>query len=322
MNQHSPDRVGLNSAEAAIAWAYARWGGDLDALEAIGGDAGRALRPVVEEVLNLDDQQRAQLVESWRRRDRRWDGPQAIASRLNSQESERLSKRCAGRWRRAFERLAGTERNRACPWSEKSLRTRRAIARITLREVPEAVLETRPDLCEDCPRGFGFVQLAELGGPQRDDLIRQLGLFQLAELVRHQDRRNLARLRHSLGPADRQWFDHCIVAGRQADRHERGRLRELFVAVSRQEPDLIARLMHLGLYSIAAAAGQRFSMRVRKVARRLPASMRTLLLHYHGVETGPTRQCAGPVFRASLDEFVSRRRTCEPQETPTNGGAS
>ncbi len=304
-------RPGLNASEAAIAWAYARFGGDPQACEVLGGDAGRAVRAVIDSPLQLDDAERRRLVERWRDEDRRWDRLEALAERLDPDVVERAQVKMSPRWRRALERIRHKGGRRA-PWHDNSVRTRRAIVWLALGELRTSVRAERPEL--RATEGFGVALLVDMDPSSRERFIRELGVFQLAELARNQDRRSLVRLRRALRGEDRAWFDECMRQERDVDRRERARLRELFLAVSRQEPDLTARLAHLGLYSVAAACGQRFAVELAGVAARLPSTLETLVMHYHRLDAQAASSLA-PMFRRALDLFVERRAAATQSNT-------
>lgn len=305
MNQSTPPRPGLNQSEAAIAWAYARFGGDVEALTVLQDDSAGLLGTCISELPEEDEAERTRVVELWREQDRRWDNYEAMAFRLSSEKLEAYASQMDPRWKAATKRLVARS-GRQLPWHDNSVRTRRAIVWLALRGLREEMALERPELRDRA--GLDLVGLAAMSPPERDDFVRQLGVFQLAELAREQDRRNLVRLRRALQAEDRDWFDDCICREREMERAEKGRIRELFLAVSRQEPDLAARLMHLGLYSLAAAAGARFAPELRSIARRLPTTMRTLLLHYHGIDLESAPGSLGPAFRHAVVEYMRRRR--------------
>lgn len=304
------DRPGLNASEAAIAWAYARFGGDPKACEVLAGDAGAAVRALVDPVLDADERERDRLVEHWRRQDRRWDSLDALVERLPCEEVTRVASLAAPRWRRALERISGRAHDGPYPWHDNSVRTRRAIVWLAVGALREAAAVERPEL--RCARGFDLDMLVEMASVEREEFIRHLGVFQLAELARHQDRRSLVRLRRALHDDDRGWFDACIRREREVERVERSRLRELFLAVSRQEPDLTARLLHLGLYSISAASGVRFGAKLRHVAAQLSPTLETLLLHYQRLDADSPAGLA-PAFRRALDEYADRYATADTE---------
>lgn len=304
MSDLDQSRAGLNASEAAIVWAYARFGGDPEALDVLESDAAKSIRKVVEPLLEVDEAQRISLVERWRGEDRRWDCLEELIDRVDGDTLDREAVCMPPRWQQALERITGRRDFKECPWHDNSVRTRRAIVWLALAPFRTYVPYHRPELRER--GGFDLDALVDMQPLEREDFIRRLGVFQLAELARQQDRRNLARLRRALDTGDRRWFDECIRRERSIERLERGRLRELFLAVSRQEPDLSARLLHLGLYSMAAGAGERFSAKLQSVAEQLPSALRTLLLHYHRCEMSSGTSTLAPAFRSALDEFVSR----------------
>jgi hypothetical protein len=286
-----------------VAWACLRFGEGVEALEALEGDAARAVRRVVEPLADADDAERGRVVEQWRRQDRRWDSPEEWIVYADRDAVTRQTDAMSARWTRALEHLF-EDRSRS-PRGGHSVRTARAIVAIATRPLRETVNRRRPELRVD--DGFDFDLLSRMESHPRQVFLRRLGVFQLAELARKQDRRSLVRLRRALEPDDRGWFDECIRRERDVERLERVRLRELFLAVSRQEPDLVARLLHLGLYTIAAAAGKRFSSELEQVARQLPSTLRTLLLHYHRADLKVSMASLAAACRRALDEFVARR---------------
>ncbi|MFP4598348.1 MAG: hypothetical protein ACOC9W_01045 [Persicimonas sp.] len=304
MSQLDESRAGLNASEAAIAWAYGRFGGDPEAIDVLEADAAKSIRKVVEPLLEADEAQRISLVERWRGEDRRWDCIEELIDRVDGDALGREAACMPPRWQQALERITNRSDFKECPWYDNSVRTRRAIVWLTAAPLGKYVPLRRPELRER--GGFELDALVDMQPLEREDFIRRLGVFQLAELARQQDRRNLARLRRALDIGDRRWFDECIRRERSIERLERGRLRELFLAVSRQEPDLGARLLHLGLYSMAAGAGERFSAKLQSVAEQLPSALCTLLLHYHRCEISSGTSALAPAFRGALDEFVSR----------------
>lgn len=305
MNRQDEHRPGLNSSEAAIAWAYARFGGDPDACGMLDADASKPVREVVERVLEGPVDERARLVETWRRQDRRWDSLDELARRLDDAEVDDHATRLSPRWRNALMRLLGRDRTDVCPWHDNSIRTRRAIVWLTLGPLRNAVKGGRFELVSR--DGFDLEQLVQMQADKREDWIRWLGVFQLVELAREQDRRSLARLRRALREEDREWFDTCMRNERDIERIERGHLREFFVSISRQEPDLTARLLHLGLYSTAASAGGRFAHKLASVASRLPKTFETLLMHYHRGQQRTALPTLAPTIRRSIDLYVERR---------------
>src|SRR5690554_6826913 len=66
-------RPGLNSAEAATAWAILHFGGDIQACNRLQGGIGNLIQAVAEPVLKLEEQARFQVLERWREEDRAWD---------------------------------------------------------------------------------------------------------------------------------------------------------------------------------------------------------------------------------------------------------
>lgn len=305
MSEALHNRPGLNGSEAAIAWAYARFGGDVEACGVLAADAGRPLRAIVSDVTKLSDDERAQLVEAWRQQDRRWDSLDELSARLESSRVATRAEQMASQWREALLRVVAGPSRKPVPWHACSVRTRRAVVWLALRSFRDELADERAELRGET--GFDLVQLAQMAPRERNDWIRQLGVFQLVELTREQDRRSMARLRRALRGDDRAWFDACLEQERDIDRLERGRLRELFVSVSRQEPDLSARLSHLGLYTLAASAGGRFARKLRHVGSRLPTTLQTLLLHYHRIERERALADLAPLVRGSLNLFVDRR---------------
>jgi hypothetical protein len=307
VSETSQKRGGLNTSEAAIAWAYARFGGDVAACGVLEGDAAKAVRAVTEPVLTASDQEQAQLVEMWRGEDRAWDSLEQVVSRLEPADVESQAEHMSPRWQNALRRIvgAGDQKRRKCPWHDNSVRTRRAIVWLALGSLRRQVVVERGELEAD--QGFDLEHLVDMAPIEREAWIRQLGVFQLAELARKQDRRSLVRLRRALQANDRAWFDACIKRERDVDRLERGRVRELFLSISRQEPDLTVRLLHLGLYSVAASAGTRFAERLASVAKRLPSTLETLLGYYHRLDQRDAPSSLAPAVRRSLDDYVQRR---------------
>jgi hypothetical protein len=297
----------LSTSEAAIAWAFARFGGDPDACGVLEGDAAKAVRAVAEPVLDATDQERASLVEMWRRDDRRWDSLEQVVKRLGPEDVQQEAAYLSPRWQNALSHIVGSadSNDKTCPWHDHSVRTQRAIVWIALRDLRSHVIVERDDLETD--KGFDLGHLVGMSPLDREMWIRQLGVFQLAELARDQDRRSLVRLRRALQAEDRAWFDRCIKHKRDIDRLERGRMRELFLSISRQEPDLTVRLLHLGLYSIAASAGIRFAERLRSVSTRLPDTLETLLGYYHRLDRRDASASLAPAVRRSLNDYVERR---------------
>lgn len=312
MSVEEPSRRGLNAPEAAIAWAYARFGGKLEATQVLAADAAGDVGRAVESLEALDEDERDTLVERWRRQDRRWTNLEGLAQRVgaSSLRSERAA--MSPRWQRALDLLTGDRRSERPPWHDKRVRIRRAIVALVVDPLREHVTPERPEL--QGRTGFDPACLLEMEPQQRERFIRRLGVFQLAALADDQDRRQIARLRRSLPAQDRDWFDECMRRDRPIEGRERSRLREVFLAASRQEPDLGGRMIHLGVYSIAAAAGMRFGNRLERVAERLSGALRALLSHYHllDAEAGlPTLEAA---FRRGLDEYAARTR--EPGFAP------
>ncbi|QDG53343.1 hypothetical protein FIV42_22120 [Persicimonas caeni] len=305
MTQELEFRPGLTSSEAAIAWAYARFGGEVDACDVLDGDAAKPVREVVKRVLEAPVDERARIVETWRRQDRRWDSLDELAKRLDDADIDDWAAGLGPRWKNALMRQLGRVRGKPCPWHDNSVRTRRAIVWLTLGPLRDAVKGGRAELI--ARSGFDLEHLVQMARGEREAWIRQLGVFQLVELTREQDRRSLARLRRALREEDRAWFDACSRYERDIDRIERGHLREFFLAISRQEPDLTARLLHLGLYTIAASSGERFAPKLRSVASRLPSTFETLLLHYHRGQQRTAAPTLAPTMRGSITLFVERR---------------
>jgi hypothetical protein len=149
--------------------------------------------------------------------------------------------------------------------------------------------------------------LVEMPHEELHAFIRQLGVYQLAELSYRQPRRSLVRLRQRLLPEDRDWFDLCVFGGEHLEDDERGRLRKLFSAVSNQGTDMPTYLAHIGLYSIAVATSARFAHKLRRILGQLPDATANSLRIYNQRAAGAPLVLSGQL-RVTMDEFVARRR--------------
>jgi len=165
---------------------------------------------------------------------------------------------------------------------------------------PEGPL--RPVLLADDERHLDT--LLTLDEPALLRTARAFGAFQVAELVRGRNRREIARVAGRMAPARRSAMFRALRRDRDCDRRECLRIREAFVAVSREVEAFAERLARLGLYCVASAAGRRYRERIARLAERLSAEIGSRLRSYYRTAHGRPRYGVGRQFRRSLVEFL------------------
>ena len=263
----SYQRSGLNSEEAAMAWAMLHFGGDLKACERLQGGVSARIREVVEPVLALDELAQFKVLERWREEDRAWDRLDGRLSDCDSPPAANPTPEDA-RWLRAYAMIRDAAPGRTRPWRSAHSRTRRAVEWLAIEDRRASIPIIRPEL--RARKGFDCVELAEMSRVELQLYIRQLGVYQLAELSHQQPRRNLVRLRQRLLAADRGWFEHCLFCSTHVDAEFRARMRKLFGGISAEGAMLVSYLLKIGLYSVAVATQSRYRHQMRHIRRELP----------------------------------------------------
>lgn len=260
-------RSGLNSAEAATAWAMLHFCGDLQACDRLQGGIGARIREVAEPVLALDERAQFKVLERWREEDRAWDRLDDLVSHCDSPPAVNPRPEDA-RWLRAYALIRDAAPGRTRPWRSAHSRTRRAVEWLAVEDRRATIPIFRPEL--RARKGFDCVELGEMSRVELQLYIRQLGVYQLAELSHQQPRRNLVRLRQRLLAADRGWFEHCLFCSKHVDAEFRARMRKLFGGISAEGAMLVSYLLKIGVYSVAVATHSRFRHQMRHIRRELP----------------------------------------------------
>ncbi|MBA2663116.1 MAG: hypothetical protein H0U74_12540 [Bradymonadaceae bacterium] len=144
----------------------------------------------------------------------------------------------------------------------------------------------------------------ELGATDDDELLArlmQVGLFQLAAVVRLQDRRQRIRTQRELGAALDVWLERYLSIARLTTPTELMRIQEVVIALSQRFERVDERLVHIGLYFVACAAGTRFRRLIRLLISRLPSELGAALRGYHMRCLISSREDIAPIVYASLE---------------------
>jgi len=148
-----------------------------------------------------------------------------------------------------------------------------------------------------------FDVLLELDVDELRRLTGNFGAYQLVALLREKNRRQAVRVAAKLGEHRRELVVDALDRDYEADPLERKRIREVFVALGRHAKAFRERVTHLGLYSIARAAGTRYRRRVVELIERVPRGVAGALRRYYRRAQGSSRRGAGRLFRRALERF-------------------
>jgi len=283
-----PERRGLNDVEASLARAFAQFGGTSELLDGLEPGAARALRPLVERLEEAGAERCREIGERWAER----DGEYSRA--IDSPEGEG--------WERAARSFR--EDDEPAKWID-SERMRRALLG-TLQEGFDEGTAVREERLSRDEEHFDVVVRMEREAFRR--FAAELGVFQVARLVRSRNRRRVARVARRFSGRRRELFLHVVRRDSETAARERSRLREVFVTLSRHYDDFERRVEQLGLYSVARAASRRFRGRIERLRRRLSDEIGDRLVRYVRMARRSTRRGVAWKVRESLEEFVRLRR--------------
>src|SRR5690554_1497641 len=298
-------RPGLNSAEAATAWALLHFGGDIQACNRLQGGIGELIRAVAEPVLELQNHEQFQVLERWREEDRAWDRLDDLLAECETAQTPDVTSQVDPRWANAYALVRDGAKGRERPWRRAHSRTRRAVEWLAIGDRRESIPMLRPEL--RAREGFDMRALGEMSRNELKLFIRQLGVYQLAELSHQQPRRSLVRLRQRLLPADRVWFDYCAFHSTHIDDEARARIHKLFGGISSQGSVMVTYLTQIGLYSVAVATQTRFRHPMRHILAELPSDFAQQLDKFNRrAATMPA--VISTLLRVMLDSFAQQWR--------------
>lgn len=166
-------------------------------------------------------------------------------------------------------------------------------------------IEASEVLWSDDPGHFDILLEVETEGFRR--LVGDFGAYQFVALLREKNRRRAVRVAAKLGEHRRALVVDALDRDYEANRVERKRIREVFVALGRRAETFRERVTHLGLYSIARAAGTRYRGRVAELVDRLPRELAGELRRYYRRAQASSRRGAGRYFREALERFLRWR---------------
>jgi hypothetical protein len=166
-----------------------------------------------------------------------------------------------------------------------------------------------------------FDTLLDLEASEFRQLAGDFGAYQLVALLREKNRRRAVRVAAKLGERRRELVVGALDREYTADRVERTRIREVFVALGRGAKTFRERVAHLGLYSIARAAGTRYRRRIVELTERLPRELAGDLRRYYRRARASSRRGAGRHFREALERFLewSERREMDDELRENEG---
>ena len=268
-----PSRSSLNRSEAALLTVLLERAGDHDGdasrlLERLEASSSRALRPLLEALSELNQDELKTLNETWRVLDAR-GAAEAIRER-DEQSARHLSAHLDERWARALFALRAHD-----PAAASSSPGVLALS----AEVLAADLQLEPsreDLDPAQPSGEASVEgfdLASFQSWSSEEIVvfaKRLGYTLLARSLKRYDRRALARQLHALTPQARAWVLEDMKDEVEVDDALVKRADEVLIALDKRAPgDRDALMILLGLYLFAVAAGRRRADRAFELAERL-----------------------------------------------------
>lgn len=284
-------RTGMNGAEAALLRMLVERGRPARLLEGLEPGAAEELRELAERVESADEERREAVLEAWAETD---DALEPLA--------ERGEPPARGRWAKAVRRW---RRGEPFDWLE-SKRMRRALAGLLEQWRASGRLDLHKErICEE-PAHFDALLSMEI--EEFREFVGAFGTYQLAEILRGENRRRVARVSRQLSEERRDLLVAALKRERETVEDEERRLREVFVTLTRHHEELAERVFELGLYSVAAAAGYRFRDRIEYLAGELPEALAERLERYYRLSYGSTRRGIGRHFRAALESFLVWRR--------------
>ena len=277
-------RKGLNEAEAVMLRLAQTFGDDpsiWDALEPHAASHLRELqRPIDEQVLaqwQREDQQRVQL-------------HNLSANTSQPRQAAHLST-LSSRWQAVASRALESE-------GEVDVH-RQHYAHIALSALTHGPHQLSAQFVAQ--RGafdLGFLCLAN--PRQVPVMLERIGAFQLAEVLRPLERRQIVRLLREMPAELRAWIKSDFLREREVDPLEQARIRDVFVAFQKTIPDWSVRARHVGLFFVATSAGERFPTRVRRLMQRLPDGEARALYQYHQQARWSSRRGLDNIIRQSL----------------------
>ncbi len=281
MSEPVATRAGLNAAEASLAWAAARFGASDTLWQRVDPAAGLELRQAHKRLPT--GAARAEALTQWRAQDREAAQPATAAASASPQRQARWLAQLSPRWQQVL-RLGS-------PMTEPGdvaamLATRGLISSAPPRALIQVSGVFDPGMLTLLPaQGLGLA-------------ITRLGAFQLAEVLRRQDRRQLVRTLRELPPVMQAWARDDLQRERQVDPDEAARIQEAVVAISREHKGWDALALHLGLAFVAASCGWRWEDRAAALRARLPPQMAAAFEGYLSRSRASSRRLEAQVIES------------------------
>ena len=293
-------RPGLSPQEAALVWAAASFGAPPALLERLEAPSRQPVARCLERLEALSEEARQAVLVQWAEQD---TGHEALLEAARTPGPLRAAHLRAldERWRRVAAASLG-EAAADIP----DARARQVAGKLALRELLFEEPRLRPELVGDPEEGFDLGHLCVRGADEIMRFALRLGCFQIAEVWRRLDRRQLARELSQLGGQVRAWLLVDLRAERELPRAELARIQELVVKLSQRHSGRIEQIRHVGLYFLALSGGRRHAARVERLARRLPPPHDEALRAYARLNRTTTRRGLEQATRRSIRELLAR----------------
>lgn len=147
-------------------------------------------------------------------------------------------------------------------------------------------------------------------------LLQRIGIFELAEVLRHLDRRQIGRILKEMPEYMRHWLREDFARERTINEQEQTRARDVFVAFQKNLNDWPERALHTGLFFVATCAGERYNTRIQRLSQRLSDDHARALLQYDERAQWSSRRGLDLVVRTSLGHLWQELHAlCSPVST-------
>jgi hypothetical protein len=249
----------------------------------------------------LGDEEREAALDAWQLEDRLASDPGVAWTSSGAARQRGYLARLTPRWQRVILSGVAWEAGQQVAWVRDD-QLGGAVMRIALAELIHERERRRVELFAE--HEFDPAWLARVPPARLGSVIARIGVFELASSLRHQGRRDVARVIKELEEPLRGWMLEELRRERALDEQERARADEVFVVMSRRHERWEDRALHTGLYFVAAAAGRRLASRLERLREVLPATSMEALRLYQRMQRTTSRRAVSAAVRRSLGALM------------------